>query len=77
MPIFEFECGACKKRFEALVGQGRKVGDIKCPKCGGSDLNKLFSAFGFKGSSEGNMVSSTSTSACGSCSSSSCGSCKS
>ncbi|NIT04179.1 zinc ribbon domain-containing protein [Candidatus Saccharibacteria bacterium] len=77
MPIFEFRCEECKEQFEALVGQGRQVSDLKCPKCGGQDLAKLFSAFGFKGSPESKMVSSTSSSACGSCSSSSCSSCQS
>jgi len=75
MPIFEFECQSCKNKFDALVGQGRKICDVKCPKCGGNELAKLFSAFGFKGSPESKMVSSTS-SGCSSCSSSSCNSCK-
>ncbi len=77
MPLFEFECSSCAEKFEALVGQGRKTSDIKCPKCGGNKLDKLFSAFGFKGSPESNMVSSTSSSACSSCQASSCSSCNS
>lgn len=76
MPIYEFECASCKNKFDALVGQGRKIDDVKCPKCGGKKLNKLFSCFGFKGSPESKMVSSTSSSGCSSCSASSCSSCK-
>jgi len=76
MPIYEFECRLCKKKFDALIGQGRKVSDIKCPKCGSGKLDKLFSAFGFKGSPEGKTVTSAAPSGCSSCQASSCDGCK-
>ncbi|MBI2440402.1 MAG: zinc ribbon domain-containing protein [Lentisphaerae bacterium] len=44
MPIFEYECGQCRKRFEYLA---RNPADEPgaCPQCGGNKLTKLLSAF--------------------------------
>ncbi|MBL4743198.1 MAG: zinc ribbon domain-containing protein [Cycloclasticus sp.] len=47
MPIYEYQCGACKHRCEAL----RKISDeplTKCPECGEDELSKLMSASGFR-----------------------------
>ena len=43
MPIFEYECRACGKRFEELV-MGSSP-EIVCPACGSCDAEKLFSPF--------------------------------
>ena len=68
MPIYEFQCSKCGKKFEELAKQGSKV---KCLQCG-VQAKKLFSSFGFK--SSGKM----STNACGTCKpSSGCKTCKS
>ncbi len=42
MPIYEFECGACGKRFEELVGEhvGRSVEDVRCPACGSTGIER-------------------------------------
>jgi len=45
MPIFEFTCGACRKRFSALVGVVANPKPLACPRCGGTDLNKEVSRF--------------------------------
>lgn len=50
MPLYEYQCAKCKKRFEKIekVSARRKQ---KCPHCGGK-AERLFSAAGiqFKGS---------------------------
>ena len=51
MPLYEYECGACKHRFEQI----QKFSDPlvkKCPKCGKKKVKKLLSspAIQFKGS---------------------------
>jgi putative FmdB family regulatory protein len=48
MPLYEFICKACGKRFEALVRLGQEKA-VCCESCGGKDLQKLFSAFGIGG----------------------------
>ena len=53
MPIYEFECGGCGEKFEAMrpVSNSKETSDgvpspPKCPACGGGDVKKLISGFG-------------------------------
>lgn len=74
MPIYEYYCEACDKKFETLV-RGDEV--PVCPQCGQSrDLKKLLSACGFvsKGAG-GETVSASAGSSCGSCASTGCAGC--
>lgn len=70
MPIFEYKCAKCKEKFEELVTDQTQV---MCPNCGSVEVNKLFSAFGYKSGSS--FKSSKSGSSCGSCSGGSCSTC--
>lgn len=46
MPIYEYECGSCGHRLEAIQKMSDPV--LKdCPSCGQSTLKKLISAAGF------------------------------
>lgn len=64
MPIFEFFCRACKNEFERLVmGTDR---DVVCPRCGGSELDRKFSVFGFQ--SGGKFSSAAPGKGCSHCS---------
>jgi putative FmdB family regulatory protein len=51
MPLYEFECEACKKRFERIQKFSDPNPDV-CPTCGKSPVRKLPSspAIQFKGS---------------------------
>ena len=43
MPLYEYDCRACRTRFEALVrGSVAPV----CPSCGSADLERVLSLFG-------------------------------
>ena len=42
MPIYEFECEACGRRFEALVAAGTASAD--CRHCGSEDTRRVLSA---------------------------------
>lgn len=42
MPIYEYECGECRHRFETLVRHGEDP--VHCPECHGANLKKLISA---------------------------------
>jgi len=46
MPLYEYTCRKCSKRFETLVFGTEKPA---CPKCHSNDLEKLFSAFAVSG----------------------------
>jgi putative FmdB family regulatory protein len=47
MPIYEYRCAACGRRYDAL----QKVSDTtltECPHCGAAALNKALTAAGFQ-----------------------------
>lgn len=46
MPLYEYRCRKCSRRFETLVFGSEKP---SCPKCQGKDLEKLWSAFAVAG----------------------------
>ncbi|AIE86178.1 FmdB family zinc ribbon protein [Fimbriimonas ginsengisoli] len=45
MPVFEYRCQSCHRKFSALVGMTAEPDDEKCPHCGSSDTAKLVSRF--------------------------------
>lgn len=57
MPIYEFQCLQCKKKFSELIGVVYKEDEISCPKCGGKKLKKLISRFSFFKSEEEKLES--------------------
>lgn len=53
MPIYEFECRKCGRKFETLMKIGRE--EIPpCPECGSARTERLVSVFG-SGSSKGSI----------------------
>ena len=42
MPLFEYECRRCGRRFEALVRGNERA---TCPECGSRSLERLLSTF--------------------------------
>ena len=45
MPIYEFECRACRRKTTALVLVRERAGEVRCRHCGGADLERLWSRF--------------------------------
>lgn len=45
MPLFEFRCEDCQRRFTLLVGVVAQPKEAVCPRCGGVRLRKLISRF--------------------------------
>ncbi len=39
MPLFDFECRACKNRFEAMSRMGEAL--PACPTCGHAEVDKI------------------------------------
>ena len=45
MPIYEYECGDCRRRVSLLVRSLSAVAAPACPRCGGTSLTRLMSRF--------------------------------
>lgn len=46
MPIYEYECLGCIKKFSVLVLSVSGTAPV-CPDCGGNDLKRLISTFAY------------------------------
>jgi len=70
MPIYEYRCRKCGKKFEKLVLNSRKVA---CPDCKSEELDRLMSVFAH--TSGGKLATSSTGKSCAGCSGKSCGNC--
>jgi putative FmdB family regulatory protein len=57
MPVFEYKCKQCSKRFAKLIGMTADSTDPVCPQCGSADVNKLISKF-TRGRGEDELIES-------------------
>jgi putative FmdB family regulatory protein len=56
MPLFEYSCRGCGRRFEAFVTPAREP---VCPACHGSELEKLLSSPGMVAAGNGRKAAET------------------
>jgi len=74
MPIYEYNCEKCDKKFEILImGRDKPA----CPCCGNVKVERLMSSCGFvsKGSGGETVSASAGASSCTGCSATNCSSC--
>ena len=45
MPLYEYRCSVCGRRFEVLQRMGEGPAGLACPACGGSEIDKEASTF--------------------------------
>ena len=45
MPIYEYQCNACQRRFSFLYGVTADSRNPSCPRCQSHELTRLFSRF--------------------------------
>lgn len=46
MPHYEYLCTACNKKFSAILTiEEHDKGKVKCPKCGGTNVEQQWAAF--------------------------------
>ncbi|GEM_PF-840955 len=57
MPVYEFRCGVCEKRFDVVATLKEKETGLKpvCPHCGSSLVQQVFGRFTVIGGSKGNI----------------------
>ena len=58
MPIRDFECCKCHHRFDSLIRSTQDLEEVKCPACGGTEL-QLRLTFAANYSIKGNNSAST------------------
>lgn len=49
MPLYEYRCESCEKRFEELTSAAN-ASKVRCPHCDGRRVSRLLSAFAVGGS---------------------------
>lgn len=47
MPIYEFRCQRCHHIFELLALKREEMVEVKCPKCGSFEIERVMSRIGF------------------------------
>ena len=71
MPIYEFKCLKCDNFIELLLMNTEEKLELKCPKCGGEELERILSAgsysMGNASGSKSNVKSQSRTCSSGSC----------
>ncbi|MBM4046917.1 MAG: zinc ribbon domain-containing protein [Planctomycetes bacterium] len=75
MPIYEFVCNRCDKKFEVFFRSMTERKRNLCPTCGADDVRRALSLFGLSTGKSG-ASSGSSGSGCGSCRASSCAGCR-
>ncbi|HLI49782.1 MAG TPA: zinc ribbon domain-containing protein [Chthonomonas sp.] len=45
MPIYEYLCSGCRRRFRKLVGMVAGEVSLVCPRCGSTEVSRLISRF--------------------------------
>ncbi|HLK60097.1 MAG TPA: zinc ribbon domain-containing protein [Chthonomonadaceae bacterium] len=45
MPIYEFICSQCQRKFRKLVGMTAHPAPLQCPRCQSTELNRQISRF--------------------------------
>ena len=56
MPLFEYTCNRCQKRFSVLVGMTAAADTDMCPHCGGEQATKRVTRFA-RGRNEDDLMS--------------------
>ncbi|MFO8113478.1 MAG: zinc ribbon domain-containing protein [Desulfosalsimonadaceae bacterium] len=65
MPLYEYKCVSCGEVSEILV-RGGKNEDVACHRCGGRELEKIFSAHSsMSGSRKNTLPGASDTGCCG------------
>ncbi len=49
MPIYEYRCAQCGKKFEKLRGMRDSDEGVECPECRSSKVDRQFSGFATSG----------------------------
>jgi len=60
MPIYEYRCNKCGESSDLRLSMFHRKKDVKCPKCGSDDVERVYSSSFIGESSKGDSCSNTS-----------------
>jgi putative FmdB family regulatory protein len=43
MPVYQYECGKCRQRFDFRREIGESDKEAKCPECGSESVRRIYS----------------------------------
>lgn len=77
MPIYEYHCPSCKRKFELLRPFSRADDPAACPLCQRTDTKRCLSIFAAHSRSSGGATTTVAGTGggCGNCGGGNCGSC--
>mgnify|MGYP001138509135 CR=1 FL=1 len=77
MPLYEYYCPHCDKKFDKLRPFSQADAPAPRPECGGEDTKRAISTFAsFSKGSEGSTIAVGGGSSCAGCAAQSCAGCK-
>ncbi len=56
MPVYEYECGACRKRSDVLLRSYSAAEPKVCPECGSSDFHRTIAQVQVRKSAESRLA---------------------
>jgi len=45
MPVYEYKCKSCSEKFDIQRSLCEEDAEVKCPKCGSADAERVYSSF--------------------------------
>ena len=77
MPIYEYYCQDCQRRFEALRSMSQADAPIACSSCGGENIRRVLSLFAaVSKEADGGSRAVAGGSSCAACTASTCAGCR-
>ncbi len=66
MPIYEFKCRDCDKKFETILTSSSKVAEVTCPGCESKNIMKTISTSSYRLSTSSSGIPAGALSGCSS-----------
>lgn len=73
MPIYEYRCGDCNKKFEVFTPQRMSMDGVVCNKCHSANVRRLISTFASIGGEAEEAFAESAEPASGGCCGGACG----
>lgn len=66
MPIYEFKCNTCNKKFETILTSSAKVAEVSCPECRSKNIQKAISVSSYRLAGSSSSIPAGALSGCSS-----------